>query len=120
MDTPQSHVSARQAAALLNMDDRTLRRAIQRKELAARPGATRNSPARIEMADLQAYAAANGITLHAVGHQVDARTGEVIAEPKPAETIADRMVADGMAKPAEKPARRAPGTSGASEWVERA
>src|SRR5579859_498647 len=117
MVTDQSHLSARAAATMLNMDDRTLRRAIDRGELAAQPGPTKNSPRRISRGDVQRYAASRGIPLQVNGKSIDATTGAVL-EP----TIADRMVADGMAEPApaEKPSRRAPGTSSSSEWIERA
>lgn len=124
---------------MLSMDDRTLRRAIDRGELPAEPGPTKNSPRRISRGDVQRYAAERGIPLQVNGKSIDATTGAVMPEADPGWTVcpacgrgqdtpscsarehwgvaAKPAVAE---VPAEKPARRAPATSSSSEWIERA
>jgi len=104
---------------MLNMDDRTLRRAIDRGELAAEPGPTKNSPRRISRGDVQRYAAERGIPLNVNGKSIDAATGVVIEPTAPIGGVVD-LQAKVVELAAERPARRASGASSSSEWVERA
>lgn len=101
----QQNYTSREAAALLagDVDATTVQRAIQRGELVAtKAGKHKQSPYRIERADLLTWAADKGYTIvNGNGDRVDAATGEVLeTEPSPAtRAVAARQRLNGV-KPA--------------------
>lgn len=91
----QQNYTSREAAALFagDVDSTTVQRAITRGELAAsKSGKHRQSPYRIERAELLRWGADRGFSLvNDAGDRVDVATGEVLdpdAEPTPAEKAA--------------------------------
>lgn len=88
----QQNYTSREAAALFagDVDSTTVQRAITRGELAAsKSGKHRQSPYKIERAELLRWGAERGFSLvNDAGERVDVATGEVLdpdAEPSPVE-----------------------------------